>query len=58
MHCSYFSGRIYVKKTFEQYCLGYHNSQGTREGIWWDNYLSEGSDDQQMEGEDDPKEDI
>ena len=27
MHCSYFSSRINVEKTCEQYCLGYHNSQ-------------------------------
>ena len=58
MHCSYFSSRIYVEKTSEQYCLGYHNLQGTREGVWWDRYSSEGSDDQQVEGEDDSKEDI
>ena len=27
MQCSYFSGRIYVERTSEQCCLGYHNSQ-------------------------------
>ena len=58
MHCSYFSGRIYVEKTSEQRYLDYHNSQETREGVWWDSYSSKGSDDQQVEGEDDPKEDI
>ena len=58
MHYSYFSDRIYVKKTSEQYYLGYYNSQKTRENIWWDKYSSKDSDDQQMEGEDDPNEDI
>ena len=58
MHCSYFFGRIYVEKTSEQYYLNYHNSQETREGVWWNRYSSKGSDDQQVEGEDDPKEDI
>ena len=27
MHRSYFFGRIYVEKIFEQCCLGYRNSQ-------------------------------
>ena len=27
MHYSYFLGYIYVEKTPEQCCLGYHNSQ-------------------------------
>ena len=58
MHCSYFSGRIYVEKTSEQYYLNYYNSQKTKEGVWWDRDSSKGSDDQQVEGEDDPKEDI
>ena len=58
MQCSYFSGHIYVEKTSEQYYLGYHNSQKTRKGVWWDKYSSKGSDDQQVEGEDDPKENI
>ena len=58
MHCNYFPGRIYVEKTSKQYCLGYRNSQKTREGVWWDGYSSKGSDDQEVEGEDDPKEDI
>ena len=58
MHCSYFFDRIYMEKTFEQRYLGYHNSQETKEGVWWDRYLSKGSDDQQVEGEDDPNEDI
>ena len=58
MHCSHLSGRIYVEKTSEQRYLGYYNSQETREGVWWDRYSSKSSDDQQVEGEDDPKEDI
>ena len=48
MHYNYFSDRIYVEKTSEQYYIGYHNSQKTREGVWWDRYLSKGSNDQQM----------
>ena len=48
MHYNCFSGRIYVEKTFEQYYLGYHNSQEAREGVWWDMYLSKGLDDQQV----------
>ena len=28
-----FSDRIYVEKTYEQYCLGYHNSQKVKEGV-------------------------
>ena len=58
MHCSYFFDRIYMEKTFEQRYLGYHNSQETKEGVWWDRYLSKGSDDQQVYGKDGPKEDI
>ena len=58
MHCSYFSGRIYVEKTSKQYYLGYRNSQRAREGVWWDKYLSRGSNDQQVKDEDDSKEDI
>ena len=58
MHCSYFSGRIYVEKTSEQRYLSYHNSQETRKDVWWDRYSSKDSDDQQVECEDDPKEDI
>ena len=49
---------IYVKKTSEQCHLGYHNSQSAREGGWWDKYSSKGSDNQQVESEDDTKEDI
>ena len=58
MHNSYFTGRIYVKKTSEQCYLGYRNSQKGREDGWWDKYSSKGLDDQQVEGEDDSKEDI
>ena len=48
MYYNCFSGHIYVEKTFEQYYLGYHNSQEVREGVWWERYLSEGLDDQQI----------
>ena len=48
MHCNYFFSCIYVEKTPEQYCLDYNNSQKAREGVWWDRYLSEGTDDQQV----------
>ena len=58
MHCNYFSSRIYVEKTSEQCYLSYHNSQETKEDVWWDKYLSKGSDDQQVKGKDDPNEDI
>ena len=58
MHCSYFSSRIYVENTSEQCYFGYHNSQQTRENVEWDRHSSKGSDDQQVEGEDDPNEDI
>ena len=40
---------------------GVHNnfpSQRAREGGWWDKYSSKGSDDQQVDGEDDSKEAI
>ena len=58
MHNNYFTGHIYVKKTSEQCYLSYRNSQRVREGGWWDKYSSKGSDDQQVEGEDDSKEAI
>ena len=58
MHNNYFTGRIYVEKTSEQCYLGYRNSQRAREGGWWDKYSSKGSDDQQVDGEDDSKEAI
>ena len=48
-----------MEKTFKQYYLGYHNLLKTKEGVWWDKYSSnKGSDIQQVDGEDDPKEDI
>ena len=58
MHNNYFTGRIYVEKTSKQCYLGYRNSQRAREGDWWDKYSSKGSDDQQVDGEDDSKEAI
>ena len=48
MHYNYFSGRIYVKKTFKQCCIGERNSHDAKEGVWWDRYSSKGSDDQQV----------
>ena len=48
MHCSYFSSYIYVEKILEYYYLDYHNLQKAREGVWWDKYSSEGTDDQQV----------
>ena len=47
-----------MEKTPEQYCLGCRNSQKTWEGVWWDKYSSNGLHDQQMEGQDQPKEAI
>ena len=47
-----------MEKTSEQHYPSYHNSQETVEGVWWDRYSSKGSDDQHVEGEDDPKDDI
>ena len=58
MHNSYFTGRIYVEKTSEQYLIDYRNSQSAREGGWWDKHLSGSSDNWQVEGKDDTKEDI
>ena len=48
MYCSYFSGRIYVEKISKQCCLGYHNSQRVKEGVWWDRYSNKCLDDQQV----------
>ena len=48
MYYSYFSGHIYVDKTFEQRCLGYHNSQKAKVGVWWDKHSSSGSNNQQV----------
>ena len=53
MHYNYFSGRIYVENTSEQCYLGYHNSQEAREDVWWDEYSSEGLNDQQVYDGDD-----
>ena len=39
MHYNYFSGRIYVEETPEQYCLGYHNSQKAKKDVWWNKHL-------------------
>ena len=47
-----------MEKTFEQCYLGYRNSQRAKEGVWWDKYTSRDSNDQQVEGEDNSKEDI
>ena len=58
MHNSYFTGRIYEEKTSEQCHIGYRNSQGAKEGDWWDKHSSEGSDNRQVEGKEDTKEDI
>ena len=58
MHNSYFTGDIYVEKTSEQCHIGYCNSQSAKEGGWWDKHSSGGSDNQQVEGKDDTKEDI
>ena len=43
MNYIYFSGRIYVEKTFEQCYLGERNSQKAKEDVWWDRYSSKGS---------------
>jgi len=52
MHPTKPPGCIYVKKTSEQYCLGCPNSQKAWESVWWDKHLSNGLDDQQIEGQD------
>ena len=49
MHCSNFSGRIYVEKTLEQCILNHYHLQRTREKAWWDMYSSEGLDNWQMD---------
>ena len=58
MHCSYFSGRIYVEEILEQCCLDYYNSQKAKEGVWWDIYSSKGPNDQQVYGQDGLERDI
>ena len=55
MHCSNFSGRIYVEKTSEQCSLNHHRSQKARENAWWDTYSSIGLDDEQVYDGDDLK---
>ena len=52
MHCSNFSGRIYVEKTSEQCSLNYHHSQKAKEDVWWDIYSSGGLDDEQVYDQD------
>ena len=42
MHCSNFSGRIYVEKTPEQCSVNHYSLQRAREDAWWDMYSSEG----------------
>ena len=46
MHYNYFSSHIYVEKTSEQYCFDKRNSQKAKEDVWWDKYLSKGSNNQ------------
>ena len=48
MHCSYFSGHIYVKKTPEQCSLNHHHLQRVREDAWQDIYSSISLDDGQV----------
>ena len=55
MHCSYFSDRIYVEKTPEQCNLSYHHSRKTKADIWYDMYLSESLDEEQVDGDDEVK---
>ena len=55
MHCSNFSGRIYVEKTPEQCSLNHYSSQRAKEDVWWDMYLSEGLNDWQVCDQDDEK---
>ena len=52
MHCSNFSGCIYVEKTPEQCSLNHHRSQRARKDAWWDMYSSESLDDWQMYNQD------
>ena len=55
MHCSNFPGRIYVEKTPEQCNLNYHHSRRIKADIWYDMYLSEGLDEEQVDGNDEVK---
>ena len=52
MHCSYFSGRINVEKTPEQYNLSYRHSHKAKEDTWWDMHSSGRLDDEQVDDED------
>ena len=52
MHCNNFSGRIYVKKTSEQYSLNHHHLRRAKEDAWWDIYLSKGLNDEQVYDQD------
>ena len=52
MHCSNFSSRIYVEKTFKQCSLNYHHSRRAKEDTWWDIYSSGGLDDEQVYDQD------
>ena len=52
IHCNNFFGRIYVEKILEQCILNHYHSQGTIEEDWWDEYLSEGLDDWQVDDQD------
>ena len=57
MHCSNFSGRIYVEKTPEQCILNHYCSQRAREDAWWDRHSSESLDDEQVYSQDSVKKD-
>ena len=57
MHCSKFSGRIYVEKTPEQCILNHHRSQKAREDAWWDRHSSGSLDDEQVYSQDSVKKD-
>ena len=48
MHCTNFSGRIYVEKTPEQCSLNHYSSQRAKEDVWWDMYSSKGLNDWQV----------
>ena len=55
---SWRSSHINEEMTFEQYHLGYRNSQQVEEGGKWDKHSSSNLHDQQMEGQDQWKGDI
>ena len=57
MHCSNFSGRIYVEKTPEQCSLNHYSSQRAKKDVWWDMYSSEGLNDWQVCDQDGKKSD-